>query len=216
MSDLDSAGIEMYACRLKETYLMLRRVTRPDSCGLGARYDEAVNRVAAALYYRSGNPVSYMQYAFDKSSEFGNDVSYPAIFLSEKMVNRYFMDRKSREEEIRLLLRLQTAELERRLSEGDSLRAVLCDPLAQMSSVFRLAAAFSAGDTELAGRFVEDAREMLLFEPLYKELLGKWIPEDLKDARSLLTKHFGGNGVVHGAPSAGSEGVPAGEPTPQA
>lgn len=216
VADLDSVGIEMYARRLKEAYLTLRRMTRPDSYGLGARHDDAINRVAAALYYRKGSPFGYMQYAFDKASEFGSDTSYTGIFLSDKMVNRYFMDRKSREDEIRLLLSLQSAELERRLNEGDTLRVVLLDPSAQLSAAFRLAAAMSAGDTELAGYFAAEACELLLFEPIYRELLGKWLPEDLKDDRSLLTKYFSRDGVVHGTPPAKSEGVPAGEPTPQA
>jgi hypothetical protein len=208
--DLDAVGIELFARCLKDAYLLMRRQTRPDSRGLGTRFDADVTRVAAALFFRHGSPYGYMQYVFDKSAEFGSDISYPGIFLSDKMVNRYFLDRVDRYNELKLIAQLQTGELEHRLSMGETLSEVLMDSSAQLNAVFRYAAACSAECRKLADCFVAEACEMLLFEPYYRELFSKWLPEEMKDERALVTEYLRRNGAVPGTPVAQSEGVSSG------
>jgi hypothetical protein len=164
--------------------LTLRRMTRKDSIGLGPRFEPELRRLAGQLLYRGGDPRSYMQYVFDQAAEHGSDITYPRILFSNEMVNRFFLARVTRRDELELLARLQAHTLEARLNDGRSMEDILRDPREELSAVFRFLVAHLSKLTELENELRDDATMMLDYEPLYREVYGKWLPEELKNAHA--------------------------------
>ena len=181
---MDTPGVEEkldnFVATLRDAYLTLRRQTRPDSVGLGPRFEPQLRRLAGQLMHRGGDPRSYMQYIFDQAAEHGSDTAYTRIIFSNEMVNRYFLARSKRKDELELLARLQAQELECRLKNGAPLEKVLRDPRVELSALFRFLSADLAGLTELKEELRKDAMLMLDYEPLYREVYAKWLPEDSK------------------------------------
>lgn len=181
---MDSAfelKLDAFVVALREAYLTLRRQTRKDSIGLGPRYESELRRLAGQLLHRGGDPRSYMQFMFDQAAEHGSDISYPRLIFSNEMVNRYFLARTKRREELELLARLQANQLEVRLSNGRKMEEILRDPRVELTALFRFVAAHLAGLADLEGELREDAKMMLMYEPLYAEIYRKWLPEEMRN-----------------------------------
>lgn len=168
--------VATYVDALKDAYKRLRMRYRTDFRGLGTRYDEALKPVASALDMHKIDPYPYMQFIFDALALKHMDV-YPKMICSLNWINRYLESRPDREEEVRLLIELQSKVIEARLNSGEDLKDILLDARADLSVVFRYAVAHSQGEDKLALEFEEDALRMLIFEPLYKKHLWEWLPE---------------------------------------
>lgn len=172
---------------LRESYLALRRRTRPDSLGLGPRFEPELRRLAGQLMYRGGDPRSYMQFLFDQAAEHGSDTTYPKIMFSAEMINRYFLARSKRREELELLAHLQAGQLESRVNNGRPVEEVLRDQRIELNAIFRFVVAHLYGFVELEKELREDALTMLDYEPLYREIYRKWLPEELKNERPVAS-----------------------------
>jgi len=185
-SEVMEEKLDSFVKALRDAYLMLRRQTRKDSVGLGARFEPDLRRLAGQLMHRGGDPRSYMQWIFDQAAEHGSDISYPRIIFSKEMVNRYFLARAKRRDELELLARLQARELECRL-RNKSMEEVLRDKHVELSVLFRFITAHLAGLTELKEELRKDAVLMLDYEPLYREVYAEWLPEECKNERTAAT-----------------------------
>lgn len=175
---------DVFVKALRESYLALRRRTRSDSLGLGPRFEPELRRLAGQLMYRGGDPRSYMQFLFDQAAEHGSDTTYPKIMFSADMLNRYFLARSKRREELELLSHLQAGQFESRISNGRQVEEILRDPRVELNAVFRFVVAHLYGLVELEKELREDASTMLDYEPLYREIYRKWLPEELKNERT--------------------------------
>lgn len=169
--------IAQYVDALRDAYLILRRQTRPESFGFGRQHDPELKKLAVSLFNRRANPYSYMQYMFDRAAVHGNDVTFANIIFSPKMLNMYFMERPERESDLRILYGLMSNTLSVQLKKGKSLERVLLDPSYELNAVFRYVAALAANQPRLAEVFAEDAKRMMMFEPLYAELYKDWLPK---------------------------------------
>lgn len=178
------ADIPAFVEALRDAYVTLRRQTRKDSVGLGKRAEPQLRRLAGALYHRGGDPYAYMQFCFDIAAEHARDISYTRIIFSDGMINRFFMARDKRRAELELLLRLQADDLATYLDLGRKLEDILRDDHIGFSPPFRFVAAVQAGNSDLVEEFREEAEEMMKFEPLYRDIYRKWLPEDLKHGRT--------------------------------
>jgi hypothetical protein len=172
--------VATYVDALKDAYKRLRVRYRTDFRGLGERYDKALKPVAEALDSHKIDPYPYMQFIFDHLAYKNMDV-YPKMICSLNWVNRFLESRPERNEEIQLLINLQSKVIERRLNSGENLQNILLDPHAELSVVFRYAVACSQGEDKLAKLFEKDAVTMLVFEPLYKQYLWDWLPEHARN-----------------------------------
>lgn len=175
--------IAQYVDALRDAYLTLRRTTRPESFGLGRKHDPELRKLAVSLFNRRANPYSYMQYMFDCGAMRGNDVAFANIIFSPKMLNMYFMERPEREADLKILSGLQSNLLSVQLKKGKSLERILLDQSYELNAVFRYVAALAANQPQLAKIFAEDAKRMMMFEPLYAELYKDWLPkpQELRD-----------------------------------
>ena len=179
--------LDAFVRALRDAFLTLRRMTRKDSIGLGPRFEPELRRLAGQLLYRGGDPRSYMQYVFDQAAEHGSDIAYPRILFSNEMVNRFFLARVKRREELELLAHLQAHTLETRLNDGRQMEDILRDPQLELSVIFRFLVAHLSKLPELENELRDDAMMMLNYEPLYREVYGKWLPEELKNAHAAAT-----------------------------
>lgn len=174
--------IDSFVKALRDSYLTLRRQTRKDSVGLGPRWEQDLRRLAGQLLHRGGDPRSYMQFVFDQAAEHGSDISYPRIFFSGDTVNKYFVSRSKRREELEIMARLQATQLEARLKNGRDVEEILRDRDMELSALFRFVAAHLYGLKKLEEELRTDAMTMLIYEPIYREIYGKWLPEEVRNA----------------------------------
>lgn len=167
-----------YAFALKDAYVTLRKRFRPDYTGRTNSPEEKWIACAAVLANNDLNPYSYAQFIFDITLTTHGDV-YENQFLSLKLANEFVAERPRLIERIKLSIRLQADTISVRTGKGEALDTILDDRYAGLSPIFSFAAAWSVGQFALAEKFRSDATLMLKFEPLYRELLGKWLPEDM-------------------------------------
>lgn len=172
--------VAIYVEALKDAYCILRRHHKSDFKGLGAGYNEQIVPIAERLIRLNGCPYAYMQYVFDCMAATGGDVYVP-MFCSEKMVDSFISGRVERERELDIIVYGQAEKVKARLRDGLTLDQILDDPDLPLSSVFCYALACSEQRHDLAVKFENGAKRMLIFEPHYKKLLGKWLPEKMKN-----------------------------------
>jgi hypothetical protein len=170
--------IGAYVEALQQAYHDLRRRwrkgVRPPCGDDGGRW----RRLAEVLAADGTDPYAYVQWVFDLLVEGHADV-YANQVTSLAMAGEFIQYRPEQKARLRRLVALQADNLQQRLDRGDRIEDVLGDDLEQMSAVFRCAAASSQGLSELSGRFREQARRQVMFEPFYRELLGKWLPQEV-------------------------------------
>lgn len=171
---------DIYIDALKDAYLTLRRRYDPSSYGIGKCFTPRLAPIADLLIQGKGDPYAYMQFVFDHFATKTCDV-YPNMVMSPKLVTLFLEARKDCEEELKLILRLQSDYVTTHTKNGRPLEYILKDRLAPLSAVFRFALAWSSQLFDVAELFRLDATRMLMFEPLYKQLLFKWLPEDMKN-----------------------------------
>jgi len=167
--------IALYVNNLQEAYLWLRRRYRPGVRKAGGKPSEW-ERLARRLYDRGFDPYEYVQFVFDVLAPRQKDVPVRQL-AAPTYVYEFAKVRTQRKEDLRVVVRLQVKELEFRLSLGDSIQAVLKDPEAQLSAVFRYAVAVHRGFEDIVKLYAKDAQRMLMFKPYYKELLGSLLKE---------------------------------------
>lgn len=175
----------IYVDALVDAYTQMRRRYRPDYKGhVGAENRCRVHRIAQLIMKEELDPYAFMLFAFDRCAVHSDDVYIPMVF-SEQAVDLYRQAHHAdlvdndRMAELKLLLRLQSDTIIRRLWRGDTLQEILTDDLEGLSAVFRFASAWGFGERELAERFRSDAKRMLMFDPCYRKLLKGLLPEDM-------------------------------------
>jgi hypothetical protein len=164
-------------CALKEAFVGIQRRYRPDIRRAGGD-DLKWRNTAFLLLANECNPFAYMSFAFDACSHLGT--VYPNMVTTGHMVQKYVMERPDIESDLKLLIKLQADSISHLLKRGRSLEEVLLDTTLELSAVFRFALAWSENRHDIAARFREAAQRMLTFQPLYKQLLAKWLPEELR------------------------------------
>jgi len=172
--------VAIYVEALRDAYYRLRKRIDPRFMGLSVSYNERLEPIAEALIDHNGDPYSYLLFVFDRLLEYG-DAVYPNMFISQKMLNRFFEWRPVRIEQLRRIVHTQEVLVKAALRDGLGLPEILLDMNFQMGAPFRYALAYSNGLPEIAERFREETERMLIFEPYYKELLGNWLPERMKN-----------------------------------
>ncbi len=160
---------------LKRSYVMLQKRYRPDIKHAGG--DESRWQAAAKmLLANSCDPYGYMAYAFEIFIQKGTVV--PNMVTSLKIVERYVLEKPDLDAELELLIQLQANLVQTYLRNGVSLPEILGNTKLEMSAVFRYALAYSEKLYDLAVRFEEDAKRMLVFKPAYRHILAKWLPAE--------------------------------------
>lgn len=167
--------IQAYVECLKTAYSQLRKRWRPDYRGVGDATDHRFRAIAEILASKSMDPYAYVQYVFEHITPTHPDVHVNQV-TSVMLATKYLEYRPIQEAKIRRGVYLNADKLKTRIGEGYTLEQALSDPYNHFTPVFAYAMACSKNDKELAAKFKDDAIEMLQFEPLYTELLGKWLP----------------------------------------
>ena len=116
------------------------------------------------------DPYTYVLFVYDLCSEHMDWVPINMV-ASSKTVQRFILDRPSREAELQLILASQSDYVRTHLENGERMEEILCDPDAPLSAVFRYAVALTMELQDIANNCKESAEEMLLFEPMYGVLL---------------------------------------------
>lgn len=176
---LSADVVAQYVEALKDAYTRMRRRWRSDFRGVPSSHDNQLVYVATVLAERRANPYSYVRYVFDILTKKTPDVyinQLGSVSLADDFINNRALLEKDVQREVYGMADIVKTKLE----QGFSLEQILTSPFFSLSPVFRYACAWSEGKHELAKTWEEDAKRMILFEPLYKELLGNWLPEEMK------------------------------------
>lgn len=162
---------------MKAEYVRLRRRLEP-------RYvcpssdDEPLWRAAAArLAAVGGTAESYIRFAFEHCLQ-RSSIVYVNMATSEKILARYAAQRPRYLKSLHVLVNLQAETVEAHLNSGESIEEIVLSPEIQLGPLFRYVASLYYGRPDLAVRFKEEAEELLREEPIYRELLKNWLPED--------------------------------------
>lgn len=181
--EVTGAQVLAYIQELKEHYLILRRRIWPSLARVSSHEDHLWLRAALKLLAAEAPPANYLQYVFERASAFSADV-WPRMVTSDNFVEQYIAQRPDQRAALEQLIKLQAEQVQVQRQSGRSLEQVLLDPVLPLSAIFRFALAWSEGRLELAQRFRGPAEEMLVREPHYRQLLAKWLPEDLQHGAS--------------------------------
>lgn len=166
----------LYLEALRDAYLKLRRRWVPEMHAVSHSHDEKFHRLGQLLFEHNLDPYRYMKYAFEFFAKFAADI-YPDMVCSPKVVDKFMSLKNEMDNDVQLMVQLQRAKVENRLRIGDTLDEVLLDTHEHLSAVFRYAVACAMCRPDLAIQFKAQALEMLLFEPLYGELLKDLLPQ---------------------------------------
>ncbi len=172
-----------YADALKDAYIRKRKQWRPDYSGRLASPDQAWLSCAELLAKHNLDPYAYTQFVFDIFIGAQPDV-YENQITSINLAETFVTERPKLIERVKLRVRIQADIVSTRIKHGETLESILGDTMAGISPVFAFAAAWSESKHQLAEGFKDDAMRMILFEPLYLELLGQYLPEGAKNGRA--------------------------------
>ena len=176
----DNAVIMQYADCLRTAYVEMRQQRAHSTARrIAPKSEPLLWKFAVMLHSREVSPFEYVSWCFDRLLRRHDDV-YVNMVCSEALLGRFMAEAVDREKELDVLVKLQAHAIRRREERGEALSKILLDETAQLSAAIRFAVAHSRGDTELAENFREDAEKQLMFQPHYKKLLGKFLPEDMK------------------------------------
>lgn len=171
----------LYLEALRDAYLRLRRRWVPEMHTVSHSHDPKFLRLAQLLFNNDLDPYRYMKFAFEFFARFSADV-FPNQVCAPKVVSNYMYVKDEMDRDIRVMVQLQRSKIEGRLRAGDSIDEILLDPYEHLSAVFRYAVASAMGRDDLAIRFKAKALEMIVFEPLYKEVLQDLLPQETTHA----------------------------------
>lgn len=175
--------IEWYADAVTKAFLQMRRRYRPELTFMSHRDQKMVEGLAQLLWQNKINPYNYVRFVYDLYSRRTGDVHFPML-ASPKTVQAYVEERPIDEDRLRRVVQLQYGVVEDEKARGRTMREILTDYHLQLSAVFRYAIAWTVGEEDLCELFRKDAERMMLFEPLYRELLKKALPEELNCGQS--------------------------------
>ncbi len=171
--------VDAYVECLKDAYVKMRRRWRPEFRGVPERHDKQLRPVAQILAQVTANPYSYVHFLFDLLTK-GNPDVYINQLCSKTLACEYLSQRPNEEQRIKLNIFLMANAVKSKIDNGFPLEFVITSEFMELTPVFRYAVAVSNNRPDLAARYEQDARRMLEFEPLYKELLAEWLPEEIK------------------------------------
>jgi hypothetical protein len=171
--------LDAYVDALKEALLMKRRRYRPE-IRQTPKYDNLWTRAALILIDNKCDPFRFINFAFDMFIDKHDDV-YPTMVVSDYCMARFIEENPKYEHQLKLRVKLQAEYVKHRLDSGETLDEILLDEDSSLSSLFKFALAYSEKRQDLAERFRAAAVELLFFEPLYKTILGSWLPKELCD-----------------------------------
>lgn len=170
--------VNAYIECIQDAYIQMRKRWKPDYRGhLHQATDNRWRQCARILAQHQADPYAYVQYVFDILTVERADV-YENEVTGLGLTNSFLEERPKLRERVRLRVQLQSERVSLRINSGEKLDEILNDPYAELSPIFKFAAAWSQERHDLAALFQEDARRMMLFEPLYAELLCKWLPAE--------------------------------------
>jgi hypothetical protein len=175
--------LEWYSDAITKAYMQMRHRYRPELVYMSNRDKKMVDGLAERLWHCKINPYNYVRFVFDLYARQTGDVFFPMV-ASPKSVQAYIEERPIDEDNIKRLVQLQYQLVETEKSYGRTLRDILTDYHLQLSAVFRYAVAWTVGEEDLCELFRKDAERMILFEPLYQELLKNALPEELNCGQS--------------------------------
>ena len=164
---------------LKDAYAKMRRRWRPDFRGVPERHDKQLRPVAEILVKANGNPYGYVHYLFDLLTRNNPDV-YINQLSSKTLACEYLSQRPNERRRLELQTYLMANAVKTKLANGFPLEFVVTSEFMELTPIFRYAVAISNNRPDLASRYEDDAKRMLEFEPMYKELLGEWLPEEMR------------------------------------
>jgi hypothetical protein len=179
ISDVHEELVEATVECLIEAYITLRRRWLPDYRGVQGKDRASFYQVSKVLAKHNLDPYAFASFVFDKITKVAVDV-YPNQITSINLALEFAEQRPLIKDKIDLIVQLQFNSIATRLKNGDKLEDILHDRYAELSAVVRYATAWSEGLTSISEEFLEDAERMIMFEPYYVELLGKWLPEGLR------------------------------------
>lgn len=169
---------EQYVDRLKRAYTMLRARWHPGYRGPGGTQQARWEDAAEFLQRNKADPFQFMQFVFDRFIPKAGDV-YINWATSTSIVREFLKELPRIKEDAQRRVVLQANLIKDRIANGETLDTILLDPHAELSSIFRFAAAWSVGRKDLAERFRERAQRILTFEPHYATLLSQWLPPSM-------------------------------------
>lgn len=172
--------VDQYSKAITDAFTRLWRRYRPEMHRVPSSTEQAITQLANELHRLQINPHNYVQFVFEYHARFTGSVCFNMI-ASPKSIAHYLEVRPEREQELAVLIKVQTGKVEDLLSSGKTLRDILTDYTQPLSAVYRYALANSTGEFDLCEIFKEDAERMLLFEPLYAKLLGRLLPKEMLD-----------------------------------
>lgn len=170
--------LRWYADAVTKAYTEMRRRYRPELLYISNRDKEKVEVLAEMLLHNHINPYNYVRFVFSLYAKRTGDVFFSMV-ASPKTVQAYMEERPIDEDNLRRLVELQYKTVDAEKAQGRTIREILTDYNLQLSAVFRYAIAWMVGEDDLCLLFRKDAERMMLFEPLYRELLKNVLPEEL-------------------------------------
>lgn len=166
-----------YERAIEKAYTQLRHRYRCELRYLSKRDQAKIKCLAEDLYHNKIDPYNYVNFVFNAFVRLTGDVFFDMI-ASPKMVKSYVEDRPMNDDIIRRRVSSQYALVENEKAKGRTIHEILTDYQLQINAVIRFAIAWTVGDDELCDLFRQDAERMMLFEPLYRELLKDALPEE--------------------------------------
>lgn len=166
-----------YENAIEKAYTHLRHRYRCELRYLSGRDRERIKGLAELLQCNKIDPYSYVNFVFNIFVRQTGDVYFEMI-ASPKMVKSYAEDRPMNDDILRRRVASQYELVESEKGRGRTIHDVLTDYKLQLSAVIRYSIAWTVGDEELCDLFRQDAERMMLFEPLYRELLKDALPEE--------------------------------------
>jgi hypothetical protein len=179
-SRCDERTLTLYIDQLKDAYVRARRFRDPRFRKPSPKHEHFWSQAAKLLCEGGGNPYAFIRWSYDGCAKAVGE-GYVNAVTSPKRIAVFLNDRPRQLQQLKLLVFLQADTMKARVNVGESVEEVLTDKRAPLSAIFRFAAAWSSRRFELAAKFRREAERMLLFEPAYKDLLGKYLPEEMLD-----------------------------------
>jgi len=158
---------------LREAYVQMRRFYSPrGQYRPRPEDDKQWNKLAPLLLKRRIPLQHFIKTTFEYHLyELRKPVAWVNEVTSMKAVDRYLERQAGRDQELKLLLRLQLDTIDVQLRQGRTAEEIIKDTTLALSAVVRYALALKAGLAELAAELKPDAEVDLSYEPLYQEFV---------------------------------------------
>ncbi len=181
MSTATQSDVTACSRAIGDAYVSLWRRWKPEiKVVITKRTGEIFERLAAILLANAINPYNYVRRTFEYYATMTGTVT--ADMLANSFSLKHYVEYQlDRDAELETAVRLQTNRFNDELARGRGIREIITDYQLPMSAVFRYAIAHSTGEHDLRDQLSVDAKQMLLFEPIYKRLLANLLPKEIVD-----------------------------------